>query len=219
MRKGTAPVVIALATMIGAIVASFVLTTPRGTVVGPKATQAFLDAWQRSQQGTFVVEYRFTRVVAGGRGFEGKTRLAQRPPDRLFVGLGTVDGRIDGHKIDCATEPGGDVRCFPGATVGAYDDEVAREIDRLRHYVEGDLPLYRTSWTWNGCFALALARNLPAAQYGMRATFCFDDRTGAQVLVEVVRPEGTDRSIATSLRAGVTDSDFELPEDAGELPA
>ena len=217
MRKGWLPVGVALLALVGAIVAAVVMGSP-ATIRGPRAARAFLAAWEQSLRGTYVVEYRFTRVLADGRRFEGSTTLAQRPPDRLFVGLGTVDGTVDGRLVDCTTDPTGVLRCFSGAPAGDYDDEVASEMDRLRPYVEGDDPLYRTSWDGEECFALALLLDLSTAPYGTSARFCFDDATGAPTVTTVRKAEGTDTSEAVSLRTEVTDDDFEVPESAGALP-
>ena len=217
VRKGGLPVGVALLALAGAIVAAVVMGSP-ATIRGPRAARAFLAAWEDSRQGTYAVEYRFTRVLADGRRFEGVTTLAQRPPDRLFVGLGTVDGTVDGKRVDCTTAPSGELRCFSGAPAGDYDDEVAAEIERLRPYVEGDNPLYRASWDGEACFALVLALDLPTAPYGTSARFCFDAATGAPTVTEVRKPEGTDTSEADHVRTEVTDADFERPGGAGELP-
>ena len=217
VRKGTAPTLVALATLLGAVVAAFVLPSP-ATIRGPRAARAFIAAWDRSRHGTFVVESRFERVLTDGRRFTGDTFLAQRPPDRLVVGLGPVEGRVDGRGIDCATEPSGGLRCFPGAPVGDYEDDVAGEIRLLRSYVEGERPLYAASWDGEDCFALVLVLDVPAAPYGTSARFCFDPATGAQVVLEVRRPEGRDLTDAISVRGTVRDDDFNLPTDAGELP-
>ncbi len=85
------PVVVALAVLVGGMVAAFVIGTPAGTTRGEPAARAFLDTWQRSRLATFVVRSDFVRTLPDGNQLKSNTTTVQRPPDdsprhRLRVG-------------------------------------------------------------------------------------------------------------------------------------
>jgi hypothetical protein len=183
------------------------------------APVAFVDAWERSRLATYVVESTYTRELADGRGFSAATSVAQRPPDdRLVLGLGAVEGRLDGRVIRCASDGAGESRCFTGPPAPPYREEVDAELERLRGYVDGDRPLYRVAQRSSGCFVLVLNLDLPSPPYGRRATFCFDGDTGAPVRTVIEREEAVDTTVADRVRAEVTDADLVIPDELGPTP-
>lgn len=195
---------------------------PNGPQASREAAEAFLAAYERSRTGTYVAELVFTRTVPGRSGSLSYTqRLVQRPPDdRLLVGGGSAEGRRGGRVLRCATAPDGSASCTEGPPAGSYEEDVAGELGTLRDLVSGDRPVYEVAELGSDCFQLALAVAMPAPPYGERATFCFDEATGAVRRREVVRPEATDVVEATAIRREVTDADLEVgPEDLGSLPA
>jgi hypothetical protein len=198
-----------------AVVAS-VVVEPRER---PAPEDAFLQAWERSRLGTYVVASTFTRRLEDGRELSASTSVAQRPPrDRLVLGLGAVEGRLDGRVIRCASDAGATVSCFTGPPAPPYEEEVATEIERLEGYVAGERPLYRVERRASGCFVLVLALDLPSPPYGRRATFCFDRETGAPTRTVIERDEAVDTTVADSIRPEVTDADLALPEEPGPTP-
>jgi len=186
---------------------------------------AFVEAYERSRTGTYVVESVFQRTFPGGSGFTSSATIAQRPPNRVERRLGSVTARVDGRVVLCSTTGDGRYRCQSGRSRRSYRSVVEREVDTLRGYVEGDVPLYAVDADEAGspegqaCFDLEQVRPLPAPPYGTAARFCFDDDTGALVLLRIERDEATDVTTATSVRGTVRDRDVEPPEDGDRAPA
>lgn len=186
---------------------------------------AFVEAYERSRTGTYVVASVFERTFPDGNGFTSSAAIAQRPPDRVERRLGSVTARVDGRVVLCSTTGEGRYRCQSGRSRRSYRTIVEREVDTLRGYVEGDVPLYAVDADEAGspegqdCFDLEQVRSLPAPPYGTAARFCFDDETGALVLLRLERDEATDVTTAMSVRATVRDRDVEPPEDGDRAPA
>jgi hypothetical protein len=175
------------------------------------AKAAFLEAWRRSRLSTFFVALRFERRTSGGQGLASEVRIAQRPPDRLSVGLGSIDARRGGRRLACATGADGSLRCRDGGPAPPYAQEVDDEVALLRGYLSGPNPLYGVRARRRGCYELELLVPIPAPPYGRRARFCFDPSTGALVESEVERAEATDRQQAVEVRATVGDADLAPP--------
>jgi len=179
---------------------------------------AFVAAYERSRTGTFVVEQTFTRTAPDGRELSYVRRLVQRPPDdRLLVGGGAAEGRLDGRVVRCSTGPDGTSRCDEGPPARPYADEVAAEVGALRSLVEGREATYDVEAGEPGCWSLRLRLGVPSPPYGELAGFCFDAETGAPTRLEVRRPEAVDVVEAVEIRATVTDADLR-PGDLGDLP-
>lgn len=205
----------------GALIASGALDRDPAGSAGPDpaadveereaAGQAFVEAWERSRLGTFVVESTLQRTFPDGNGFSVERSVAQRPPDRLERSGGTITGRLDGRVLLCRTEQRR-YRCSSGRAERSYGALVRDEVETLRSYVSGQVPLYSVEAD-GGCFDLTQQRQLPAPPYGTAARFCFDDETGALTSIRVVRDEATDVTEATSVRAGVRDEDLVPPEN------
>ena len=132
------------------------------------ATEAFIDAWERSRQATFVRSGTFERrSEATGATISSEDVLAQRPPRRLHRQLGGVDGRDDRRAIACpAAVDGGEApACVFGDPAGpTYEEDVATEIAALRTQVAGASPVYAVEEIGEGCFALAQLRSEPRAE-------------------------------------------------------
>jgi hypothetical protein len=179
------------------------------------AATAFVDAWERSRQATFVRTGTFERrSEITDAAITSEDELAQRPPRRLHRQLGGVDGRDDRRTIVCPAEPGGDgdpAECHLGDPAGAsYDEDVAAEVAALRTLVEGASPVYSVSRAGDGCFGLEQVRPEPRAPFGVEAQLCFDDATGAPTDSRVRYAGGIVEVIAvTDLTGSVDDADLE----------
>lgn len=184
--------------------------------------EAFVAAYERSRTGTYVVSSTFRRTFPSGTSFTSETTVAQRPPDRVERSLGSVTARVDGRVVLCSTTATGRYRCRQGRSERSYRSIVEREVEALRGYVEGDVPLYSVTADDEGeraCFDLEQVRPLPAPPYGTTARFCFDDGTGALVMLRVERDEAVDLTEATEVRATVRDRDLTPPRDGDRVPA
>lgn len=173
----------------------------------------FVEAWERSRTGTFVVRSDFHRETARGGELDSDVLLVQRPPDYLVHQFGSVEGRLDDRLVGCSPDPAGQSVCRPTGERSdtSYDETVAREVTTFEQYFFGDDgPLYRVTAKGGDCFDLHLTRLLPSAPYGDEARFCFDDASGALTLVRIERAEGTDLTEAVEVRTDVRDEDFRL---------
>lgn len=177
------------------------------------ASAAFVEAWERSRNGTYVVRSDFHRRTSSGRELDSEVLLVQRPPDYLLHQFGSVEGRLDGRVVGCSPDPDGQTVCRPTGerSETSHEEMVAREVANFEQYFsEGDHPLYRVTEVDDDCYELHLTRLLPSAPYGDEARFCFDDESGAVTLVRIQRPEGTDVTEAVDIRTDLTEADFRL---------
>src|SRR5438874_2050206 len=177
----------------------------------PADDRALLTAWRRSRQTTWFVRMRLERRTARGALLDTELRIAQRPPDRLTTGLGSVDGTVHGRRVSCSAGVSGVLRCRDIGAAPRYDSEVQRDVDLLRGYITGARRLYAARRDGGSCFRLTLVAVLPSPPYGRDARFCFDRATGAPTAVEVHRDEGSDVERALEVRAQVTDADLTPP--------
>jgi hypothetical protein len=182
-----------------------------------RAATAFIDAWERSRLGTYVVELSLHRTFADGTGFTADRSIAQRPPDRLERSFGSITARLDGDVVRCRVSAR-QYRCTSGPAGRSYRALVRDEVDTLRTYFEGPVPLYVVTAD-GGCFDLRQERPLPAPPYGTAARFCFDDETGATTSIRVERDEATDVTEATEVRTEVRDRDLQPPDDGDPAAA
>ncbi|MCU1447918.1 MAG: hypothetical protein JWP02_88 [Acidimicrobiales bacterium] len=174
------------------------------------AAPAYVDAWRRSELGTWKVVLRWERTARGGR-LTDDVRIAQRPPDRLALSAGSVDARRGGRMLSCAAGEDGRLRCRDAGAARPYDEEVAAGERVLRDQLTGPGRIYDVTSTRDGCYQLRLRVPFPAPPYGRRASYCFDAETGAPTLIEVERVEGRDRQQAVSVSARVDDADLAPP--------
>lgn len=212
------PVALISALVVAAVLAVVPGDDDDGDAAGADPVAAFLAAYERSRTATFVVEQRFIRTVPGRGELRYDRRLVQRPPDdRLLVGGGSAEGRLDGRIVRCSTAPDGTSQCTEGPEADAYADDVAAEVAELRDLVAGERPVYEVAAGEPGCWALRLRLAIPSPPYGDLAGFCFDAATGAPARLEIRRDQAVDVVEAVEIRAEVTAADLR-PGDLGDLP-
>jgi hypothetical protein len=206
----------------GAILAATVATTDSDLVTGAaaptdEAAAAFVDAWERSREATFVRTGTFERrSEVTDAVISSEDVLAQRPPRRLHRQLGGVDGRDDRRTVVCPATTAGDepAPCTLSDAAGpTYAEDVATEVEALRTLVEGPSPVYTVAEAGDGCFELAQLRAEPRAPFGVEARFCFDATTGAPTNSRVRYAGGIVEVLAvTELTGTVSDADLD-PDD------
>lgn len=161
----------------------------------PDTAPQFLDAWRRSQRGTWLVVERFTRL-----------------------GLSTADLRRGGRHVACGADRSGVFRCREGSPPPPYGAASDAELSWLRQAVSGPGRAYRVTAAGEGCFGLHLvkpAAGAAEAPFGQDATMCFDQRTGALVRSIVRRSGSVDERRAIMVRSEVRDADLTLPKESG----
>jgi hypothetical protein len=176
----------------------------------PHAVSAFISAYERSRDATYALDGDFSRTLVDGRRLESGALIVQRPPDELRRQLGSTSGRLNGHRVNCTTDPAGQFSCAPGAEVGSWDQMVAYELNNLRTYFDPEHQVYVVRDQGGGCFELKLVASLADPPYGVRTVMCFDAATGAMRSIELEHPNGAiDRLEAAAIRR-VTAADFDL---------
>lgn len=200
--------VVALALILGGAVDSRVAKVP-----GADASAEFLAAYQRSLEGTYVVQADFTRRLDSGATLTSSAMVAQRPPDTIRRQFGGISGTIGGKIVGCTTEPDGTFHCSPAADAPPFEETVQQSVETMTSYFTEAPPLYRAVRYGSDCFELIQNRPSAILPYGSQARFCFDDATGAiKVLIE--RLEGAiDSFEATEIRGSVSPQDFSLGRD------
>lgn len=179
------------------------------TTTAPETAEAaaeLVEAWERSRTATYLSGSLLERTTSEGFTVEIPIVVAQRPPDRVVSTGTSVQGVVDGETWVCDEQLDGLLRCSSTPSAEDAAAEVAAEIERLRGYFDGDLPVYRVSRSGE-CFDLRLTRAMQAPPYGQRARFCFDEASGAPSLQRVERAEGTDEVTLVSVRTDVTAED------------
>jgi hypothetical protein len=177
---------------------------------------AFVAAWQRSLEATFLRTATFERrSEATGAVISSEDVLAQRPPQRLHRQLGGVEGRdgrraiVCGGPLDDETAPSPPCALGP-PTLPSYEADVETTIEALRTQVEGPSPVYAVADIGHGCFELAQQRIEPRASFGQDARFCFDGETGAPTNSRVRYAAGIVEVLAvTNVIGEVSDADLE----------
>lgn len=226
-----------VATVVGVVIALLVLGTgcdggppvlDADDVVVPTVTDAgavedFLAAYERSRTATYVLEQTWVRR-AGDRALAPvPLRVVQRPPDdRLQIGGGSAIGKVDGRILRCNAVVGGEpgaVECLQDGPARDDAEMVAAEVAELADLVEGRSPAYAVAaGAEPGCFELTLRLAIASPPYGLAATFCFDEATGALRFRTVDHGDGiVDEFRASAIRADVTDADLVVGA-VGALP-
>jgi hypothetical protein len=172
------------------------------------AAIAFLATWRESRLGTWVVDAHFVRRTPTGRELTTTVHTAQRPPDRLVVGLGAVDARRGGRRLACAPAADEALVCRDGGPAPAHAAEVDAELRTLAGYVS-PTGFYAVAEEPGRCFRLRLRAAMLSPPYGQLARFCFDQETWAPVRSEIERFEAIDRTVAFRVSARPTDADLD----------
>jgi hypothetical protein len=182
---------------------------PVETLVPPdqaENVEAFVDAWRRYRDATFVAEMTFERVLTTGERLSNTRVIVQDPPRRLVrQGDSSLTTDSDGSLL---CEPFADeIRCTTQAGID-YDGTVEAEIVQWRKAVEGESPQYALLVPEPGCFELQLVTEIVAPPYGSATRLCFDEDTGALARRQIIRDTATDTEEATRITATVTDADW-----------
>ncbi|MGQ0432080.1 MAG: hypothetical protein ACT452_06710 [Microthrixaceae bacterium] len=184
--------------------------------VAVPAEETFAAAWERSRTETYLATGVYERrSEVTGATVSSEDVVAQRPPRRLHRQLAGVAGRDDDRLVVCPAPPLGDearaAPCQLGPPGGeTYAQSVEREVEGVRMLTSGPRPLYRVVVRRPGCFHLTRERVDPRAPFGQRATFCFDDATGAVVSSTVHHEGGVVEVLSVStVRRRVSDADLE----------
>ena len=170
---------------------------------------AFLNAWDRFRNGTFVVDLRFERTVTGKDApLVSNGILVQQPPRRIVRAFGNESLVFADGAQTCELGAEASTLCTAARQTEPYDVQVAQELSILSQYFSGDTPLYRVEAPTPNCFRLFLYRAMPLPPYGDAAQFCFDAATGAMTLFEMTTASGSDRTTADRITTTVTEADF-----------
>ena len=178
----------------------------------PDRSRELLAAFARTRAASFVMQSEFTRRMDDGRELIGSRLEVQRPPDRLVIQFGGVEGRKDGKQLVCLTGPDEPYHCGQGAPLPtSYEQDVAAEMEVLQSYFAGERPTYAVTDDDEGCFVLrqVVPTALPPT-FGSGGRLCFDGRTGAMSRLERRIENATETLQSVSLRTDVTESDFDL---------
>jgi hypothetical protein len=223
-------VAVAVVAIVVAAVGTFVLAgSGDDELTGTAAADAFVEAYTRSLDATFLVEGELTRTLSDGRTLSSAYLVAQRPPDRIQRSLGSTSGELGGRTVNCSTPPGGEYTCAASGETTSWEEQRATTLGALDSYVRGDDPVYSVTVDDQGCFVLERVRPEVEATFGGGARLCFDERYGAVRRLEVEREGGaTDVMLAVVITDEVTDADFdvqgdatydpEVPDDSGTVP-
>lgn len=210
----------AVAFGVGLGVGLFFITRPEASVspaltgseVPPDQTVdavAFLKAWDRFRNATFVVDLNSERYVTGiEQPLVGPGRIVQQPPVRVTFGFGGQSVTTGEGQQSCAGV-GGREACTGVSGAEPYGVQAARELSAFSQLLSGSAPVYRVVSTGGGCYSFTLYRAIGLPPYGDRASFCFDPVSGAMTLFETVNAAGRDRVTATEVRTQVQPEDLE----------
>lgn len=177
----------------------------------PTAADALVEAWERWRMATFVSRGTWTRTIDDrpDEPLTGDVYVAQSPPRRLVVRLGSVVERQEDEVAACSPSVQ-DVTppvCVAGAGL-EYEGLVERELGLVRRYVSGSTRIYDVDRSPTGCFRAELVASALASPWGRWAEYCFDPETGALRSARVRRPSAIDVEVATMIRGDVSDDDF-----------
>jgi hypothetical protein len=184
--------------------------------VTPNAEDELVAAYERSRNATFALEGEFSRTLEDGRRLESGASIVQRPPDELRRQLGGTSGRMNGRRVNCATDLNDRFSCATGAEVGPWDQMVAKELANLRSYFDPARRIYSVTGLPGDCFELTLVAGVADPPYGVRSVMCFDELMGAMRSIEVEHANGTvDLLEASAVRGAVTNQDFAIDDNDG----
>ncbi|MEM9203075.1 MAG: hypothetical protein AAGC53_15560 [Actinomycetota bacterium] len=157
----------------------------------PDAARDLLDAWTRWRTGTFVATGTWTRTLdeRPDDPLVGDVFVAQDPPQRLVVRLGSVVTAIDDAE--------------------RFERVLVAELSLIGGYVLGPERLYDvSSGDSAGCYRAELVVPALASPWGRWAEYCFDGESGALLSATVRRQSALDVEQTRAIRAEVSPDDF-----------
>jgi hypothetical protein len=192
-----------------------VTTTAPAAVAEPVLRQEFLEAYERSRRATWLITYDFTRRLVNGAKLDLTVTYLNRPPDRLNIGLGGVNGRVGGRTVVCNEVEGREL-CAPEGPVVPFEEELTAEISELRDVLQPPQKWYvvegggvrKVSGENARCFALRRVADVRSPPYGERAEYCYATSDGAPLLNRRERIQGSDQRVAVEVTRQVDDTDI-----------
>jgi len=187
----------------------------------PSAADAFLSRWRAHLEASWSVQEVEERTTGAGARLRVAVHEAQRPPDSVRLGLGSVDGRRGSTVIACATAAGGDQpACRSAPAPGGWQETVDRQMAGLRRDLTGPEPVYVVQADGTDCFRFVV-RDPTAAlpvTFGRGARYCLDPVTAALLLSRVERAGAVDTITAIEHHAPATDADLAFPSGLSAPP-
>lgn len=182
---------------------------------GSAPADAFLAAWRAHLSSTWSVDQVGDRTTDAGAHLRLAVHEAQRPPDRVRTGLGSVDARRGSTLIACASASSVPL-CRTERASGSWQEAADAEISGLRGALTGNTAVYSVAASGPGCFQFTLRR--PAAvvpvTFGRGARYCLDPSSGAVLSSTVERVGAVDTLTTVEHHSPATDADLALPTDA-----
>ncbi len=176
----------------------------------PLAAEGLVAAWERWRNATFVSEGTWTRTLDGvEEPLTGPVYIAQDPPRRLVVRLGSTVEEIDGTVASCDISDDDMIisPCLAGDSGQTFAERVEDELGAVKGYFDAPR-LYSAARGEPGCYQVELVSAMLAAPWGRWAEFCFDPASGVLSSARVRRPTAIDVESVTFIRTEVSDSDF-----------
>jgi len=181
---------------------------------GQAVALAFLGRWRAHLSASWSVNQVLERVATSGSRLRVDVHEAQRPPDSLRVGLGSIDARQGSTVTACAALPGSTQPvCRSAPAVGTWQQRVDAEMAGLRAALIGPSPVYAVSAPSPDCFAFELLRSPATVPVGLgrRAQYCLDPETLAVLSSRVERAGTVDTVTTVEHHAPAVDADLALP--------
>jgi hypothetical protein len=182
------------------------------------AAAAFLATWRTHLLASWSADQDETRTTASVRGgLSFAVHEAQRPPNSVTTGDGTVSARRGSDLIACATPPDATAPvCRVVPTDESWAQDAAQQIAAIGALLLGPTAQYDISRSPGGCFAFQLMTPSPTAStfLGDGARYCVDPVTGVLLSSQVERGAVIDTLVTVAYHAPASDADLALPPDA-----
>lgn len=206
----------------------------RGRLLGPAGASSgradageaeiFIAAWRVHLLSSWSVDQVQDRTTDAGAHLRIDVHEAQRPPDRVRIGLGSVDARRGQTLIACASASGdssGRPACRAQATKTSWQDEVDNQLAALRGALVGNRAVFTVMVAGPGCFVFRLRGSTGPVPVtlGRGARYCLDPQTGAVLSSTVQRVGALDSLTTIEHHSPATDTDLALPPGAVAGPS